>query len=159
MENISFKEVEVNELGIVVNFIREIAKYEKMLDEVKVTEDDLKEVIFNRKLANVILLLKNNEPIGFALYYFNFSTFTGKIGIHLEDFFIYENERHKGYGKLLFKEVVKVAKSINAPRMEWTCLKRNKPSIEFYKKMHANSLDEWHTFRLVIDDYDLALNS
>ena len=110
MEKISFRIATREDAPIILNFIKGIAEYEKLSDEVITTNEDLIEALFNRKIGKVIFLLLDNKEIGFALYFYNFSTFTGKIGIHLEDFFIYEEYRNRGYGKLLFKEVVKVAK-------------------------------------------------
>lgn len=157
MEKISFRIAAREDAPIILNFIKGIAEYEKLSDEVITTNEDLIEALFNRKIGKVIFLLLDNKEIGFALYFYNFSTFTGKIGIHLEDFFIYEEYRNRGYGKLLFKEVVKVAKEENCYRLEWACLKRNVPSLGFYHSLNAKELDEWTYFRLTIDQYDDVL--
>ena len=157
MEKISFRIATREDAPIILNFIKGIAEYEKLSDEVITTNEDLIEALFNRKIGKVIFLLLDNKEIGFALYFYNFSTFTGKIGIHLEDFFIYEEYRNRGYGKLLFKEVVKVAKEENCYRLEWACLKWNVPSLGFYHSLNAKELDEWTYFRLTIDQYDDVL--
>ena len=157
MENITFRKALKEDCPKILEFILAIARYEKLEDTVVTSVEDLEYALFDRKIGDVIFLLKDNKEIGFALYYYNFSTFTGKCGMHLEDFFIYEEERHKGYGKLLFKEVVKKAKEEGCPRLEWTCLNWNKPSIKFYEMMGAKPLDEWITFRLLNQDFDDAL--
>ncbi len=158
MEGISLRRANKEDSSLILDFIKKIATYEKMLDTVKTTVSDIEFAIFERKIGNVIFLIKDNKEIGFALYFYNFSTFTGKCGIHLEDFYVDEEYRHQGLGTILFKEVVKVAKEENCPRLEWTCLNWNEPSIRFYKSIGAKPLDEWITFRLVYEDYDFALN-
>lgn len=158
MEGISLRKAKKEDSSLILEFIKKIATYEKMLDTVKTTVEDIEYAIFERKIGNVIFLLKDNKEIGFALYFYNFSTFTGKCGIHLEDFYVDEEYRHQGLGTILFKKVVKIAKEEKCPRLEWTCLHWNEPSIRFYKAIGAKPLDEWLTFRLVYKDYDFALN-
>ena len=109
-DDISFKIASKEDSLTILNFIKGIAEYEKLSNEVKATKEDIEYALFTRNIGKAILLLKDNKPIGFALYFYNFSTFTGKCGIHLEDFFIYEEYRHNGYGKRLFKEIIKIAK-------------------------------------------------
>lgn len=156
-ENISFRIASKEDSLIILNFIKGIAEYEKLSNEVVATKEDIEYALFTRNIGKAILLELNKKPIGFALYFYNFSTFTGKCGIHLEDFFIYEEYRHKGYGKLLFKEVIKVAKKEKCPRLEWTCLKWNTPSMKFYETMLGKKMDEWVTYRLEYKDFDEAL--
>lgn len=156
-DDISFKVASKEDSLTILNFIKGIAEYEKLSNEVKATKEDIEYALFTRNIGKAILLLKGNKPIGFALYFYNFSTFTGKCGIHLEDFFIYEKYRHNGYGKRLFKEVIKIAKKEGCPRLEWTCLKWNTPSMKFYDTMLGKKMDEWVTYRLTIDNYDEAL--
>ncbi len=156
-ENISFRIASKEDSLIILNFIKGIAEYEKLSNEVVATKEDIEYALFTRNIGKAILLELNKKPIGFALYFYNFSTFTGKCGIHLEDFFIYEEYRHKGYGKLLFKEVIKVAKKEKCPRLEWTCLKWNTPSMKFYETMLGKKMDERVTFRLEYKDFDEAL--
>ena len=156
-KEISFRIASKEDSAKILEFIKAIASYEKMDKDVVATVSDIEQAIFVRKIGSVIFLMKDNKEIGFALYFYNFSTFTGKCGIHLEDFFIYKEYRGRGYGKALFKEVIKVAKEEGCPRMEWTCLNWNEPSIRFYKGMGAIPMDEWTTYRLTIDKYDEAL--
>lgn len=155
MDNFSFRMAKPGDSKIILSFIHKIAIYEKMDEEVKATVESLDEWVFKRNLVEVIFLLKDNKEIGFALYFYNFSTFNGKPGIHLEDFYIDEEYRGRGLGKKLFLKVVEKAKEVKAGRMEWTCLNWNKPSIAFYTKvMKATPMSEWTTYRLREDQYE-----
>ena len=136
------------DLDLIIYFINKIAEYEKMSDDVVLDKETLRDYLFNKKIAKCKFIMEHNKEVGFALYFYNFSTFKGKAGLYLEDIFILEEYRHKGYGKKLFLELVKEAKENNLGRMEWTCLNWNEPSIKFYKSLGAISLDEWKTYRL-----------
>jgi GNAT superfamily N-acetyltransferase len=136
------------DLDLIIYFINKIAEYEKMSDDVVLDKETLRDYLFNKKIAKCKFIMEDNKEVGFALYFYNFSTFKGKAGLYLEDIFILEEYRHKGYGKKLFLELVKEAKENNLGRMEWTCLNWNEPSINFYKSLGAISLDEWKTYRL-----------
>ena len=105
-------------------------------------------ILFIDNRAKVLLGELDNKIIGFALYFYNFSTFVGRKGLYLEDFYILQEHRNKGYGKLFFKELLKIAKDNNCGRMEWVCLNWNKPSIEFYNKLGAKPMNDWTTYRL-----------
>ena len=137
-----------NDIDLIIFFINKIAEYEKMSNEVILDKDTLYDYLFNKKIAKCKFILEDNKEVGFALYYYNFSTFKGRAGLYLEDIFILEEYRNKGYGKSLFLDLVKEAKDNNFGRMEWTCLNWNEPSIKFYKSLGAISLDEWRTYRL-----------
>ena len=136
------------DLDLIIYFINKIAEYEKMSDDVVLDKETLRDYLFNKKIAKCKFIMEDNKEVGFALYFYNFSTFKGKAGLYLEDIFILEEYRHKGYGKKLFLELVKEAKENNLGRMEWTCLNWNEPSIKFYKSLGAISLDEWKIYRL-----------
>ena len=136
------------DLDLIIYFINKIAEYEKMIDDVVLDKETLRDYLFNKKIAKCKFIMEDNKEVGFALYFYNFSTFKGRAGLYLEDIFILEEYRHKGYGKKLFLELVKEAKENNLGRMEWTCLNWNEPSIKFYKSLGAISLDEWKTYRL-----------
>lgn len=136
------------DLDLIIYFINKIAEYEKMSNDVVLDKDTLRDYLFNKKIAKCKFIMEDNKEVGFALYFYNFSTFKGRAGLYLEDIFILEEYRHKGYGKKLFLELVKEAKENNLGRMEWTCLNWNEPSIKFYKSLGAISLDEWKTYRL-----------
>jgi GNAT superfamily N-acetyltransferase len=148
MNNIIFRYAVEKDLGLILYFIKELAVYEKMLDEVVVTEELLNKWLFIEKKAEVIFGIVDGEEIGFALFFHNFSTFLGKGGVYLEDLFIIEKYRKNGYGTKFFKKLANIAKERDCGRLEWTCLNWNKPSIEFYLKMGAKPMDEWTTYRL-----------
>ncbi|MBR2496515.1 MAG: GNAT family N-acetyltransferase [Clostridia bacterium] len=132
----------------ILEFIKELASYENLLGEVVATEELLTEWIFDKKKAEVLLLEVENKPVGFALFFHNFSTFLGKAGIYLEDLFVKKEYRGKGYGKALLKELAKIAVKRGCGRLEWSCLDWNKPSIDFYLSLSAKPMDEWTIYRL-----------
>ncbi len=139
----------------IYDLIRKLAIYEKLENEMITSLDELRENIFDKNFAEVIIAEEDGKPVGFALYFFNFSTFVGKPGLYLEDVFVEPDCRGKGYGKKLLIELAKIAKERNCGRMEWSVLDWNTPSIEFYKSLGATPMDEWTVFRLTkkgIDD-------
>jgi GNAT superfamily N-acetyltransferase len=137
-------------MGLVLSFIKELAVYEKMIDEVVVTEDLLYDQLLVKKLSACVLAFEDNVPVGFALYFFNFSTFLGKNGLYLEDLFVRPAFRGKGYGKKLLFHLADIAKQRNCGRMEWSVLNWNTPAIDFYKSIGAKAMDGWTVFRLDI---------
>lgn len=137
-----------DDLSLILFFIKQIAIYEKMLDEVVNNEKLIKEWVFDKKIAEVIFVLENDKEVGFALFFHNYSTFVGRGGIYLEDLYVLPEHRGKGYGKGLLKEVAKIAVARNCGRMEWCCLNWNKPSIDFYLSLGAKPMNEWTTYRL-----------
>lgn len=139
------------DVPLILEFIKGIARYEKMENEVVATTELLEEQLFDKGRAEVIFAMEEGTEVGFALFFHNFSTFLGRSGLYLEDLFVYPEHRGKGYGKALFLELVRIANERGCGRMEWVCLNRNKPSIEFYRSMGAMSLDEWTTYRLTSD--------
>ena len=151
IDNLRLKKAKIEDTGLILDLIKEIATYEKMLDQVVATEESLKESIFNKKEAEVLLVELNKEVIGYVLYFFNYSTFIGRGGFYLEDIYIKEQYRKNGYGKAIFKVLGKIAYENGCERMEWACLNWNKPSIEFYKSLGAVGLDEWTVYRLTRD--------
>ncbi len=132
----------------VLYFIKELAEYEKMSDLVVATEEDIKKNFFGENIGGVLLLSEEGRDVGFALYYYTFSTFLGKRGIHLEDLFVLPEYRGRGYGKALLKRLAEVCIEKDLGRLEWNCLDWNTPSIEFYLSLGAEKLDEWLNFRL-----------
>ena len=140
-----------NDAALILEFIRELAKYEKMLDEVIATEDLLVEWIFEKKSAEVIFAMEDGVEVGFALFFYNFSTFVGRAGLYLEDVFVKVEHRGKGYGKALLKELARIAVERGCGRMEWVCLDWNQPSIDFYRSLGAVPMDEWTIYRLTGD--------
>lgn len=136
---------------LVLEFIKGIAIYEKMLDEVVATEELLTEWLFERKIAEVIFAVEDGVEVGFALFFHNFSTFVGRAGLYLEDLYVKPEYRGKGYGKALLKKLAQIAVERNCGRMEWTCLDWNKPSIDFYLSLGAKPMDEWTIYRVAGD--------
>lgn len=132
----------------IYNCIIGIATYEKMLDQVEMDEIQLEQSLFDYHEAEVLLAKENEKLVGFALYFFNFSTFKGKKGLYLEDLFVFPEYRKKGYGKQLFLELIQIANQEQCKRMEWVCLDWNQPAIEFYRSLGAKALDEWTIYRL-----------
>lgn len=130
-------------------FIKELAKYEKLENEVVANEELLSEWIFDKNKAEVIFALdENDKEVGFALFFHNFSTFLGKSGIYLEDLYVMPEYRGKGYGKGLLKQLAQIAIERKCGRLEWWVLDWNKNSIDFYKSLGAIPMDEWTTFRI-----------
>jgi GNAT superfamily N-acetyltransferase len=150
MSDFIIRECTHEDMGLVFSFIRELAVYEKMIDEVVVTEDLLYDQLLVKKLSACVLAFENNVPVGFALYFFNFSTFLGKNGLYLEDLFVRPEFRGKGYGKKLLFHLADIAKQRNCGRMEWSVLNWNTPAIDFYKSIGAKAMDGWTVFRLDI---------
>lgn len=140
-----------DDLTLILDFIRQLAEYENMLDEVVATEELLNEWIFEKKVAEVIFALEDDVEVGFALFFHNFSTFLGKAGIYLEDLFVKPEYRGKGYGKGLIKKLASIAVERNCGRLEWWCLDWNKPSIDFYLSLGAEPMDEWTVYRITGD--------
>lgn len=138
----------------IYDLIRKLAIYEKLENEMITSVEELRENIFDKGFAEVIIAEEDEKPVGFALYFFNFSTFVGKPGLYLEDVFVEPDCRGKGYGKKLLIELAKIAKERNCGRMEWSVLDWNTPSIEFYKSLGATPMDEWTVFRLTKQGID-----
>ncbi|MCF8294188.1 MAG: GNAT family N-acetyltransferase [Chitinophagaceae bacterium] len=150
MSDFIIRECTHEDMGLVLSFIKELAVYEKMIDEVVVTEDLLYDQLLVKKLSACVLAFEDNVPVGFALYFFNFSTFLGKNGLYLEDLFVRPAFRGKGYGKKLLFHLADIAKQRNCGRMEWSVLNWNTPAIDFYKSIGAKAMDGWTVFRLDI---------
>lgn len=153
-ENFVIRPVKREESGKILDFIKYIAEYEKMLDQVVATEELLDEWIFQKGLVDVLFAEENGEVVGFALFFSNFSTFVGRAGLYLEDLFVKPEHRGKGYGKALLKKLAQIAVERKCRRMEWCCLDWNTPSINFYKSVGAIPMDEWTTYRLAGKNLD-----
>ena len=133
---------------LILQFIKELADYEGMLDEVVADEATLEHWLFDKQKAEVLLAVVDEKEIGFALFFHNFSTFLGRAGLYLEDLYVKPEYREKGYGKAIFKELAKIAVDRGCGRLEWWCLDWNKPSIDFYLSMEATPMSEWTVYRL-----------
>lgn len=148
---LNFRYANSDDTALILSFIKELAEYEQMLDEVVATEELLNEWLFEKKKAEVIFALVDGKEIGFALFFHNFSTFLGRSGIYLEDLYIKPEYRGKGYGKALFKQLAKIAVERKCGRLEWWCLDWNKPSINFYLSLGAKAMDDWTVYRITGD--------
>lgn len=151
---------ESEDVTLILSFIRELAEYEKMLPEVVATEEVLRESLFERNIAEVIIGEYRNEPVAFALFFHNFSTFLGRPGIYLEDLFVKPEMRGNGMGKIILSYLAELAIDRKCGRLEWWCLDWNEASIKFYKQVGAVPMDDWTVFR-VSDEalYKLANHS
>lgn len=151
-KNLVIRFADKNDIKTILKLIKELSIYEKLLDQFVNNEELIEKYLFGEKTyAEVLIAEYNNDAVGFALFFHNYSTFVGKPGIYLEDLFVIPNLRGKGIGKKLFLEVVKIAKERNCGRMEWSVLNWNTPAINFYKSMNAVPMDEWTVYRLTED--------
>lgn len=147
----TFRFADERDCGIILDFIRSLADYENLLDQVIATEDLLREWIFEKKKAEVLFVCEDGREAGFAIFFHNFSTFLGRAGIYLEDLFVLPEYRGKGYGKALLKRLAQITEERGCGRLEWACLDWNRPSIDFYRSNGAVSMDEWTIYRLTGD--------
>lgn len=145
---LTFRFAQEEDCALILSFIRELATYEKMLDQVVATEDLLREWIFEKRKAEVIFACEDGTEVGFALFFHNFSTFLGRAGIYLEDLFVMPEHRGKGYGKALLKQLACIAVERGCGRFEWSCLDWNKPSVDFYLSLGAEPLEGWTGYRV-----------
>ena len=142
----------VADVPVILQLIRDLATYERAPDEVTATEEQLIDVLFGEKpSAEVLLVFEKNVPVGFAVFFHNFSTWLGRPGLYLEDLFVRPEHRGKGYGRALLVELAKIAQKRGCGRMEWAVLDWNEPAIQFYRKLGANPMNEWTVFRLTRD--------
>ena len=151
MNHTKFRFASEQDIALIFDFIKGIAEYEKMSDQVVADENLLREWIFEKKRAEVIFAMENGKEVGFALFFHNFSTFLGRGGLYLEDLFVKPEYRGRGYGKGLIRELARIAVERGCGRMEWCCLDWNRPSIDFYLSLGAIPMNEWTTYRLTGD--------
>ncbi len=148
-DGFTIRRAEKGDVPLILTFIRELAVYEKLSHEVVATGELLERYLFGEeKTAYVLLGFERDEPVGFALYFLNFSTFVGRPGIYLEDLFVRENYRGKGYGKALLVHLAQTAVENGYGRFEWAVLDWNTPAIEFYRSLGAKTMDEWIIHRV-----------
>ena len=148
LEDFKIRFADENDMGLVLDFIKKLAAYEKRLREVVATKDDIREVFFERKIAEAIIGEYDGKPVGFAIFFYNFSTFMGRPGIYIEDMYVNPEVRSKGIGTLMFAFIAKLAVERKCARLEWTVLHWNESSIDFYKKMGAVAKDEWEIYKM-----------
>ncbi len=150
----------VNDVPIVLQLIRDLAAYERAPDDVVATEQQLIEVLFGeRPVAEVLLAYEGESPVGFAVYFYNFSTWLGRPGLYLEDLFVKPEKRGKGYGRALLVELAKIARDRGCGRMEWAVLDWNEPAIKFYRALGATPMHEWTVFRLTREEVAKLANA
>lgn len=137
-----------SDIPLIYGFILKMARYEKLENEVDTSEEALHRAIFFEKQAEIILCEAEGKTVGFALFFHNFSTFKGQHGLYLEDIYVDQEFRGRGYGKALFLKLVAIAMERRCRRMEWTALNWNRPAIAFYESLGAVRMSEWSTFRL-----------
>ena len=157
MAELTFRNATEDDVGLILEFIKKLADYEKRLDEVIATEESLKKWIFEKKQAEVIFALEDEKEIGFALFFLSFSTYISNVNLHLEDLFVYPEYRGRGYGKALLKQLAKIVVERDYGRFEWTCLSWNKPSIDFYLSLGAKQKD-WNVFHLTGEELEKLAN-
>jgi GNAT superfamily N-acetyltransferase len=149
IENIRIVPAQVADIPVILRMIKALAEYEQLTHEVTATEQDLRQSLFGPRPAGEVVLAYNGDlPIGFALFFHNFSTFLGKQGLYLEDLFVVPEWRGRGVGKQLLAHVASIAESRQCGRLEWTVLDWNESAIAFYRRMGAHVLDEWRICRL-----------
>ncbi|MDL2211294.1 GNAT family N-acetyltransferase [Erysipelotrichaceae bacterium OttesenSCG-928-M19] len=149
IEGFTLKQATKEDAKMVYHYINQLAIYEKMPDDVTGTISDLEKNIWDNNYAQVMLAFFNNEPVGFCLYFINFSTFTCKGVLYLEDVYIDEEYRNRGFGREIFYQLACLAKEKDCTRFEWVCIDWNEPSIRFYEDViGAKAHPEWIRFRL-----------
>ena len=146
-----FRFAERKDVPLILYFIKELADYEKMLDEVVATEEILEQWLFDKNKAEVIFSMEDGVETGFALFFHNFSTFLGRSGVYLEDLYVKPEYRGKGYGKGLLKKLAEIAVERGCGRLEWWCLDWNRPSIDFYLSLGAQPMEDWTVYRIAGD--------
>lgn len=136
---------------LILQFIKELADYEKMPDEVVADEATLEEWLFDKQKAEVIFVMADGTEAGFALFFHNFSTFLGRAGLYLEDLYVKPEYRGQGYGKAILKKLAQIAVERGCGRLEWWCLDWNRPSIDFYLSLGAEPMSDWTVYRIAGD--------
>lgn len=148
---VEFRYAERKDVALILQWIKELADYEKMLDQVVADEATLEEWIFDKQKAEVIFAMEEGEEVGFALFFHNFSTFLGRAGLYLEDLYVRPEHRGKGYGKAILEKLAAIAVERGCGRLEWWCLDWNKPSIDFYLSLGAEPMVDWTVYRMAGD--------
>jgi GNAT superfamily N-acetyltransferase len=137
------------DVPVILSFITKLADYERLSHEVVATEELLQRTLFGRRrTAEVAIGYYNNEPVGFVLFFHNFSTFVGRPGIYIEDLFVEETYRRRGFGGALLAHIAKLAVARDCGRLEWSVLDWNEPAVNFYQKLGAMPMNEWTVFRV-----------
>jgi GNAT superfamily N-acetyltransferase len=157
---IEIRKATAEDCSLILKFITELAIYEKAEHEVLATESDIKESLFGEgSSTNALICNLNNEPVGFAVYFYNYSTWLGKHGLYLEDLYVSAEQRGSGAGKALLKHLAKIAVSKNCGRFEWSVLDWNEPARQFYQSIGAKPQEEWVSYRLTGESLESFANS
>ena len=155
MANFRIEPARIEDCGVILSFIRDLAEYERLLDQVVATEDDVRRELFGEKsVIRAVVAWEDDKPVGFALYFFNFSTFLTRRGLYLEDLYVTPKCRGKGYGKQLMCHLARVAKQEGCVRFEWSVLDWNEPAIGFYESLGATVMLDWRICRLTGEALD-----
>ena len=145
---IQFRFAEEKDTALVLGFIRELARYEKMEELVVAQEDELRDQLFVRRNAQVVFAVEDGREVGFALFFHNFSTFLGRAGLYLEDLYVRPECRGRGIGRAIFHELGRIARERKCGRLEWWCLDWNESAIRFYRSLGAEAMTDWTVHRL-----------
>lgn len=143
-----FRFAERKDTALILKFILELAEYEHLSDQVAANEEILKEWLFDKQKAEVVFVLDDGREVGYALFFYNFSTFLGCAGLYLEDLYVKPEYRGKGLGRALLKKLAEIARERGLGRIDWTCLNWNQPSIDFYRSLGGEPLNDWTIYRL-----------
>lgn len=147
-EALSFRFAQREDVSLILKFIKALARYEQMENQVVATPELLEHWIFDQKKAEVIFAVAEGQEVGFALFFHNFSTFLGRAGIYLEDLYVMPEFRGRGYGKAILKKLAAIAVERGCGRLEWWCLDWNQPSIDFYLSRGAKPMNDWTVYRI-----------
>ena len=159
-QDFQIRAARVEDVPVILQLIRDLATYERAPDEVTATEEQLVDVLFgDQRVAEALLAFEGQSAVGFAVYFYNFSTWLGRAGLYLEDLFVNPDKRGKGYGRALLVELAKIARDRGCGRMEWAVLNWNAPAIRFYRAIGAKPMNEWTVFRLTRDEIATLANA
>lgn len=156
MKDFMIRAARREDAGTLESLIREMARFEKLEDQLRLNSEGLARSLFDQRSADAFLLEVGGRPVGYAIFFENYSTFEGRSGLYLEDIFILPEFRKQGLGKALFKAVAAEAVRRGCPRLEWACLDWNHPAIDFYRSLKAQPLDQWTVYRLTGEDLEQA---
>ena len=160
MTDFSIRQATERDVPLIASFIRQLAEYERLSDEAVMTDEMLRTNLFGaRRFAEVLLGYEGDKPVGFALFFHNFSTFRGQPGLYLEDLFVVPEKRGKGYGRALLIELARIARERKCGRFEWSVLDWNEPAIRFYKNLGAVPMDQWTIFRVEGESLERLANT
>jgi GNAT superfamily N-acetyltransferase len=159
MEDVIFRKAVREDLSLIYSFIKELAEYQHLEDQMIATEESLEKLLFEENRADVIFCVYRDVEVGFAVYYKTFSTLLGKCGIHLEDLYVKPEYRRHGFGRAILRKLAQITRDQGFERLEWCCLNWNESSIAFYLSIGAAPMSEWTTYRLTGDALKKVIES